>query len=568
MSLDGTGSLDVTNALSAASMDVAGNFSATNATLDFVDVMSNLRVKPFAGGSVKVGGPGHVEGEARYYLYNGGRNTEWLFGQKSSSDHAWRLSSKNGATESDYFNVLNNGNVGIGTNSPSSRLEVIGSTKLDTLEVTGSTLTNTITTTTGGAGGGAVYFGNANHGVGRGDSADISSETSGNDVVLYTAGGGGVIFAPGKNEQMRVQENGNVGVGINDPTAKLHVAGGRLQVNPQSQGAIRVLGPGDCRYLCYNDGGVAEWAWGQKSQNDSHWKLSMLNNGNEVDMISANPMNGNVGIGISDPQFKLHVDGSLKCPNVLTTGVRNTDGELYLGADQTAASSLNYNTPHNTSIFYGTTPTAVFGNGRIGFGGVTAPDRELHARGTLRLDRQAATSIIMTTWEDGDFSSGVPVKSFNIGTDATGFKISDIGSNVGGGGADRLFITSSGNLGVNTSAPTESLQVNGSIVFNGALISESDERLKDNIETIDGALDKVTAMRGVSFSWKSGNPSKTKVIPDKYLGFIAQEVREVVPELVHENNDGFMSVEYNNTVALLVEAVKELNAKVDALTAA
>lgn len=84
----------------------------------------------------------------------------------------------------------------------------------------------------------------------------------------------------------------------------------------------------------------------------------------------------------------------------------------------------------------------------------------------------------------------------------------------------------------------------------------SDERLKTNITTLTGALDKVNQLRGVTYNWTE-NPNG-----DARIGFIAQEVNSVVPELTFTNpnsSENYMGVHYDNVTALLVEAVKELS---------
>ena len=83
----------------------------------------------------------------------------------------------------------------------------------------------------------------------------------------------------------------------------------------------------------------------------------------------------------------------------------------------------------------------------------------------------------------------------------------------------------------------------------------SDERLKENIETICCGLDKVKAMRGVSYT-KDG---------EAQVGVIAQEVEKVVPEVVVEGEDGYKAVAYSQLVGVLIEAVKDLSAQVEEL---
>jgi len=82
--------------------------------------------------------------------------------------------------------------------------------------------------------------------------------------------------------------------------------------------------------------------------------------------------------------------------------------------------------------------------------------------------------------------------------------------------------------------------------------SSSDENLKKDIATVENALDKVKQLRGVDFAWKDSN--------EKSKGVIAQEIKEVFPELVSEEN-GVLSVNYNGLIAVLIEAIKDLSDK-------
>ena len=95
---------------------------------------------------------------------------------------------------------------------------------------------------------------------------------------------------------------------------------------------------------------------------------------------------------------------------------------------------------------------------------------------------------------------------------------------------------------------------NGAFTATGDITAFSDARLKDNVQTIDGALDKVAAMRGVTYH-KDGKQG---------TGVIAQEMQEVMPEVVMQN-DEYLSVAYGNLVGVLIEAVKELRAEVEEL---
>ena len=105
------------------------------------------------------------------------------------------------------------------------------------------------------------------------------------------------------------------------------------------------------------------------------------------------------------------------------------------------------------------------------------------------------------------------------------------------------------------------LHVDGDVIAASTTIS-SDEKLKTNIETIPDALDKVEKIKGVSFDWKKDG--------SKSAGVIAQDIEKIMPDLVKEKeslSDGekSLSVNYNGLIGVLVEAVKELSAKVKEL---
>ena len=91
--------------------------------------------------------------------------------------------------------------------------------------------------------------------------------------------------------------------------------------------------------------------------------------------------------------------------------------------------------------------------------------------------------------------------------------------------------------------------------------SSSDAALKDNIKNIQNPLSKISKLNGVSFTWN--NNQKTYSGYD--IGVIAQEVQDVFPEIVTTREDGYKAVRYEKLIPLLIECIKELNAKLDAL---
>jgi hypothetical protein len=98
----------------------------------------------------------------------------------------------------------------------------------------------------------------------------------------------------------------------------------------------------------------------------------------------------------------------------------------------------------------------------------------------------------------------------------------------------------------------------GAIYTSGDITAFSDIRSKENISTIENALDKTLALNGVLYTDKETQQRRT--------GLIAQDVLSVLPEAVRTNTDGYYALAYGNLVGLLVQSIKELNAKVDALS--
>ena len=97
----------------------------------------------------------------------------------------------------------------------------------------------------------------------------------------------------------------------------------------------------------------------------------------------------------------------------------------------------------------------------------------------------------------------------------------------------------------------------GSITAGSNITAYSDERLKKDVSTIENALDKTKQLRGVEF---------TRIADDsRSIGVIAQELEKILPELVATDDEGMKSVNYGQITGLLIEAVKELSAKVEAL---
>jgi hypothetical protein len=118
-------------------------------------------------------------------------------------------------------------------------------------------------------------------------------------------------------------------------------------------------------------------------------------------------------------------------------------------------------------------------------------------------------------------------------------------------GVESLRLAASANVGIKSSSVTQALTVTGNILASGNITAFSDERLKTNIRDVTGAIEIIERLRGRRFI-KDGKEN---------IGVIAQETQLVLPELV-STEDEYLSVNYSGFVGVLIEAVKELSAKV------
>lgn len=103
-----------------------------------------------------------------------------------------------------------------------------------------------------------------------------------------------------------------------------------------------------------------------------------------------------------------------------------------------------------------------------------------------------------------------------------------------------------------------SLHVNGPATGAQGFRTVSDARCKEEVETIDGALEVVHALRGVRFRWREDACEGMEVSDGPQVGFLAQEVAEVLPEAVQQGEDGYYTLNANAVVPVLVEAIKVL----------
>tara|TARA_B100001248_G_scaffold261334_1_gene252157 strand:+ start:14072 stop:18967 length:4896 start_codon:yes stop_codon:yes gene_type:complete len=260
--------------------------------------------------------------------------------------------------------------------------------------------------------------------------------------------------------------------------------------------------------------------------------------------------------------------GELRFPS---GGVLVAEGDL--GGASVSAGKLASNAVTTVKIANG----AVTGD-KIASGAVTTNKIGANAVGNAAINNSASFTMGALTVDNITLDGNeIDVGSGNLTLDVNG----DINLNADGG--DVIFqdntttyggiSNSSGNIRISSGNSTMltgsganatfagSLGVNGTITATNditAFGSLSDITLKENIQPIENALDKVSKIRGVTFNYID--------TPDKRVpGVIAQELQEVLPEAVYETENGKLAVRYDNTIALLLEAIKELKKEVEEL---
>lgn len=172
-------------------------------------------------------------------------------------------------------------------------------------------------------------------------------------------------------------------------------------------------------------------------------------------------------------------------------------------------------------------------DGNVGVG-TSTPIRKLHVNGDVQVDGSVYGGLYGGTRGIWRFSSADP--NFGIFYTEGSPDMIDISPN--GGGA---------------STPVLRVRGDGNATLTGTLTQSSDLRLKRDISSIQGSLNKIVSLQGVTYKWKDSSRDQSLQI-----GLIAQEVEKVFPEAVKTNEDGFKSVAYQVLVAPIINSIKEL----------
>jgi hypothetical protein len=303
--------------------------------------------------------------------------------------------------------------------------------------------------------------------------------------------------------------------------------------------------------------------------------LGTNRNGTRSSVLAWN-YTGNVGIGIDDPQYRLQVAGTsyfsgntvtmgrlgvgtatpalqLQLTNSDTPAIRmeqNNTGGFTAQTWDIGANEANFfvrDLTGNSTLPFRIRPGAptssldISPSGNVGIG-ISSPQAKLDVQGNVKI--RSANTL--------EFGAGVPGKQEQAGTIGYGNLTAEALNIVGAGTSltDRkVAIYSEGGM-----------TIMGNLTLQGVVASSSDARLKTNVRPLPGALSGVQALQGHRYHFKAGKGPE-----GEQLGFIAQELEQVYPELVTTAPDGLKAVNYAQLTPVLVEAIKEQQRQIDQL---
>ena len=262
---------------------------------------------------------------------------------------------------------------------------------------------------------------------------------------------------------------------------------------------------------------------------------------------------GKVGIGTVSPSTQLHVSNTGGIELRLDADTNNSGQEdcfiRFYTDGQTQQGIAGMDNNNSSTLFSGNTENAMV------FGTVSNLPTLFATNNTERMKINSGGDIEVAAASGSEFkvnSTGSGGNDVGLSTKLPGYS-ANLYSNFFSSGNNIYFVLGGSYVGY--------------IASNGSY-NPSDERLKENVTDLTGSLDKIKQLRGVNFTWKDSNRGV-----GNNIGFIAQEVESVIPEVVGDGglpstDDGqspMKNVSYEHIVPHLVEAIKELEARVKEL---
>jgi len=456
-----------------------------------------------------------------------------------------------GTNSTSRIKIKGGGNVGIGTTNPTEKLVVQD---------------------------GKVLAGHTNtRGYGF---HDLSNYT-------YTANTGRLSLVSNGTEAVSIDSSQNVGIGTTSPQQKLDtpniiISGSSIAASYRANAT-----------LMDNLGGVARfYSLGPNTTTGGSYQFNSLSSnataGAGAVMTILN--SGNVGIGTTAPTNKLHIQGSqatvysstdsggqasagTTINNTNTSGNTNNFSQLLftVGTNNNSVSrivAIRSGSDASDLAFVGKSTAGVAEYMRIKSGGnvgigINNPSALLEVRKGSISGQIAKFSAINPHVVIESSTAGNAV--LHLKPNATSSKSGQFKVTAGNGYNFRWSNDASGtaetaymDLDTSTTGGGD-LTVKGDVIAYG---SPSDKKYKENIKPIESALDKAMQLQGVTFDWKDSE-SILEIKED--IGFIAQDVQEVLPELVRDNGKGNLSLRYQGITPILLEAIKELKAEIEEL---
>lgn len=199
---------------------------------------------------------------------------------------------------------------------------------------------------------------------------------------------------------------------------------------------------------------------------------------------------------------------------------------------------------NGTSVSSRSTALMILKNGNTGIG-TMAPRTKLHVQGSQLISRNSGTGSAQLDLEETQSGDGSRLRFSNTHTDNNAWEL--FGLPTLQNSQDAVF-----NMFYSPVGNVMTLRGNGNVWFRGTVSQNSDASLKTNINRITQALNKIDQLNGYTYNWKDSTRDQSL-----QAGVLAQEIEAVMPELVTTDASGVKSVNYSGLLPYVIEAVKE-----------